>query len=164
MAGVKNLNAFMSAMERAKTNLKSTVTQRYQKFVFLVLQDLALNTPQWSGDLAASWQVVTGAKGSPTPLPATGFKANLPGKGYEWPAPHQKGDRPAVDYALVNNSFIIESIRWNSKVSIQNINPTQDKLSEEALRPVNRPEISGDIMAAAYVAARWSTKTRVLLS
>lgn len=169
---VTNLSAFTNKIERAKKSMTGQVTAKYKKAVGRVLEDLALNTPQWSGELAASWQVVVGSKGEATARyrgfnkEDTTFEAGYNG------AQYNMGDRPAVTIALGNNKADIESIRWNSKVSIVNANPTsrfqaanfrRAEVGEHpGMRDVNRPRIAGDFMGVQFVKQKWSTKNRVL--
>lgn len=157
---VSNLQAFRNSIKSAKGRLDGTVTDRYRKFVRQILKDLALQTPQWSGDLAASWQIVSGAGQVPLTLAATPFKV----ENFRSIEPKQKGDRAAVNYALQANEFVLKSLRYNSIVSIQNTNSTLNELTEEELRKVNRPTIPGDMLAIKQVAAKWSTKKIVLES
>ena len=60
---ISNLGSFKKTLAYHKRRIKETATQRVQRFTKDVLIDLAKNTPQWSGDLAASWQVVVGEGG-----------------------------------------------------------------------------------------------------
>ena len=157
---VSNLQAFRNSIKAAKGRLDGTVTDRYRKFVKQVLRDLAMQTPQWSGDLAASWQIVSGSSQIPLDTGVTPFKVTA----YRSIEPKQMGDRAAVNYALQANELILRSLRWNSVVSLQNTNSTLNELTEEQLRVVNRPAIPGDLMAVKQVAAKWSTKKIVLES
>ena len=154
---ITNLASFKRTVANLKEQVKGTATSRYQNFVTAVLTDLAKNTPQWSGDLAASWQVVVG-RGS-TPDARNMFIKSVP---YERPAPHSKGDMEAVNVALNFNREAIGSIRWNSIVSLANSNRTVGEIRVKGgdawLRPANRPSIPGDIMAVAFVAHKYSTK------
>lgn len=144
---VTGLDNFRHSVEGAKARLEKKVNERYRELVANVLTELALNTPQWSGDLAASWRVT--AEGETTRVGGragkTGFKQ----------VPHSarpsffKGDYPAVEYALTANAGVISTIRYNTKVTIFNDNSTQSKISEDTLRPRNF--IPGDIMAVEHV-------------
>jgi hypothetical protein len=152
-SGIRNLQSFEKAIGRAKARLEGNVTSRYRDFVAKVLHDLALNTPQWSGDLAASWQVVVGKGASAEPNTVTALKHTpmLPRQLAKF-----KGHDNAVNYAMQRNEFALQSIRWNSNVKIVNTNPTADIIESgiTRLRPGNY--IPGDIMATATVMAKYN--------
>jgi hypothetical protein len=149
---VNNLASFSRTIVREKARVKGTATAVYQKFVKDILTDLAKNTPQWSGDLAASWEVVVSANGVPSGYTSP-FKSFPPA----YPAPHEKGDMEAVKYAISNNKQTIDAIRWNNIVSVVNMNPTIKLIGDGSkLRPGNY--IPGDIMAVNFVAHKWSHK------
>lgn len=153
-AGLRNLQSFEKSVGRAKARAEGKVTRRYQEFVAKILKELAANTPQWSGDLAASWEVVVGKDTPASQFGHTDLKQTPP-------VPRAlakfKGDKAAVEEALQRNAFILLTIRWNSNVRIVNNNPTQyvPGFNEGRLRRGNF--IPGDLMAAAYVASRYST-------
>ena len=154
---ISNLASFKRTIEYEKARVKGQATKRYQKFVTAILTDLAKNTPQWSGDLAASWEVVIGAGGEASPHYDTPFKQ----RPHQRPAPFFRGDMPAVKYTLMVNKFAIDTLKWNNKVSVVNNNPTLHQIQKHAptgdgwLRPRNF--ISGDILATAFVAHKWGT-------
>lgn len=169
---IKNLSAFTGKIERAKKSMEGQVTAKYKRFVSRILEDLALNTPQWSGELAASWQVVVGSKGQASARFRGFSKADTAFEAGYGGAQYVLGDRPAMQIALMNNSDAISSIRWNSKVSIVNTNPTErfqaanfrraENGESPAMRDENRPKIAGDFMGVQYVKQKWSTKNRAL--
>lgn len=156
-AFISNLQTLRHSMDLAKDRIEGTVTDRYRKAVRIVLKDLAANTPQWSGDLAASWQVVVG-KGAKAAYPEyTPLKSDFSRQ----LAPKWKGDGTAVDLALQRAEFDIASIRWNSHVSIVNVSKTLTEgeggpplTDERQLRPGNF--IKGDFMAVKYVAHKYA--------
>lgn len=155
-AFISNMNAVKHSIDQAKVNLKNTVSSQMRGVVTLMLRDLAANTPQWSGDLAASWQVVVG--GEMAPIGYTGFK-QVP---YEHPAPHFKGDREAVDYTIQMNAGMLKQIRYNRSISIVNNNPTIAAIEvaggEAWLRHSPDNFIAGDFMAVKYVAQKYRDK------
>ena len=151
-AFVGNLASFQRTIAREKAKVKGTATAVYQKFVKDILTDLAKNTPQWSGDLAASWEVVVSAKGLPS-----GYTSPFKDFPYAYPAPHAKGDMEAVKYAIKNNKQTIDAILWNNIVSVVNMNPTVKAIGDGSkLRPDNY--IPGDIMAVNFVAHKYAHK------
>lgn len=151
MVAVNGLERYHEKVQLAKLRAQGKITAHYHKLVTNVLKDLSQHTPQWSGDLAASWQVVVGAR-------SVGISSNTTSlKVHPWQAlvrhPNHMGDPEALAYALDANSQAIESIRWNSKVSIVNTNPTQYKLSEPELRDGNF--VPGDIMWTAHAVLKY---------
>lgn len=153
MAGafISNLNAVKHSINLVKAKLEGEVNSQMRGVVGLILQDLATNTPQWSGDLAASWQVEV--SGESAPIGESGLKQDP----YEYPAPHFKGDREAVDITMANNAGMLSQIRYNKQISIVNNNPTVDAIvTEGQLRPNNF--IPGDFMAVKYVAQKYRDK------
>lgn len=160
VAFVSNLSAIKHSIDMAKAKIEHTVTAQIQGVVAMMLKDLAMNTPQWSGDLAASWQVVVGKGATPSNNGYTGFKAT--GR-YVYPPPHFKGDPDAIGFALMANMADIASIRWNSNISIVNNSQTltvgkdgPPLTSQAQLRDGNF--ISGDFMAVKYVAQKYRDK------
>lgn len=161
VAFVNNLTSFQRTIAREKAKVKGTATAVYQKFVKDILTDLAKNTPQWSGDLAASWEVVVSAKGVPS-----GYVSPFKRFPHEKDPPHKIGDMDAVKYALKNNKQTIDAILWNNIVSVVNFNPTIKAIEtayensankgREWLRPGNY--IKGDFMAVNFVAHKYAHK------
>lgn len=162
VAFVANLKSVIQDFELAKARLEHKVTVRKQDIIRDMLADLAANTPQWSGDLAASWEVLVGAKSFSHGLPTTIFKS-VP---FEVPPPYIRGDLAAVGYARVANEEKIKTIRWNSLVSIVNISKTLQEGDEgnnpltQQVADINiqkRPQnyIPGDFMAVHYVAQKY---------
>jgi hypothetical protein len=162
-AFIGNLQGFTKTLASARAKIEGKATARYQKFVKQTVRELSRNTPQWSGDLAASWQVIVGKGAIAADPPYTGLKGNytLGDK-----APHFIGDRGAVNLAVRLNADAIKSIRWNSVVRIENNSETlltgdneEDfnlgPITEQNLREGNY--IPGDIMAVKTVALMHKT-------
>jgi hypothetical protein len=161
-AFIGNLQGFTKTLASARAKIEGNATTRYQKFVKQTVRELSRNTPQWSGDLAASWQVLVGKGAVVMDAPYTALKG-------EWEpgdvAPHFIGDRGAVNLAVKRNEAFIKLIRWNSVVRIENNsktlltgdgNPANPGLiTEQNLREGNY--IPGDIMAVKTVALMHKT-------
>lgn len=156
MFSITGLDSFKKSLEAAKARQLGQINASYRKFVIDILSELVLNTPQWSGDLAASWRVKV--EGSSTRVGGseyTPFKS----KPRERPAPHFRGDEAALAYALAVNQEVIDSIRYNSRVTIYNDNKTAEIIStpwmqELWLRPNNF--IEGDVMAIAHTISKYN--------
>lgn len=142
MAGITGLESFRKHIDTLKKNVQGQITLRYRAYVKSMLYDLAVNTPQWSGDTAASWQVVAG-KGSQAESVKSGLKVTpwRSLRGNE----KQMGDMEAVNLAMQRNEGNIAAIKWNSHVSIVNNNPAMRLMVEGKvlLRDVNRGGASG---------------------
>lgn len=148
MLQVTNLRQFQYSVAAAKARLSGTVTKKYQQFVTKVFTDLVEHTPQWSGHLAANWNVNLTHDAAP---------AVVPWKTSEYSEPvHQMGDPEAVSFALGRAKGQISKIRWNTKVSF--VNPVDYAAEVEAnpqlLRPVNL--VGGQVVLAQYIASKYS--------
>lgn len=115
---ITGLENFKNSVLRSRARLKENVTHRYQMLVTDILKSLVRSTPQWSGDLAASWEVQAG-KGNQGSK--QGGYTSLKTVPFEFPRP-VAGD--SLGYALTANAEALKAIRWNSYVSIQNHSPT----------------------------------------
>lgn len=156
MFTITGLDSYRKSLEATLAKHIGKVNLVYRAFVSDVLTELVKNTPQWSGDLAASWRVqasgVTVRTGGSDISP---FKS----KPIERPAPHFRGDDPALAYALAVNDEVIQSIRYNTHVTIFNENKTgpiidNPCMEELWLRPGNF--IAGDVMAVAHTIAKFN--------
>ncbi len=129
---ITGLENFKNSVLRSRARLKENVTHRYQVLVTDILKQLVNNTPKWSGDLAASWEVQVGKDNQGN---RQGGYTSLKVVPFEFPRP-QAGD--SLGYALAANSGAIKSIRWNSYVSIQNHSPTLS-VGDSGNNPYGKP-------------------------
>lgn len=165
MFSIIGIETFRRSLEGQMAAMQGRLNAAYREFVVDVLIELVENTPQWSGDLAASWRVR--ASGVTTRSVRTaGYYGQTPFKKepYERPAPYFRGDEPAIDYVLARNQEVIASIRYNTRVTIYNNNPTGEIImqSDIPLRPGNF--IPGDVMAVAHTIAKYGNGTMRLTS
>lgn len=151
MLGIYGVNALRAKIVKTKAKVGETATNFVKRKTTEILTELVNNTPQFTGDLAASWTVVTNSF-SPlygySPLKDDVGNYNLS----EYPAKF-KGDKEALRIALAVNSSILASIKYNTIISIQNTSPTAVKLQtgairEGQLRPGNF--IPGDVLAIKH--------------
>lgn len=158
VALISNLQSFNKTIKYAHARVEHKATAYYKGFVTLMLTELASHTPQYTGSLAASWQVVVGKNGRPIPDHAVRDMIDE-----DW---HHRvdakwiGDPIAVELALQENEEAINSIRWNSHVIIVNTHPgltgsEGDPIDPFALREGNFVSRE-DFMAVSYVASRYS--------
>jgi len=150
---IRGIESQLRSTEAALARQLGTLNQAYRLFIEKLLVELVVNTPQWSGDLAASWIVLAEGKSSRSgSTEATGFKSTP----YVRPAPHTRGDLPALQFAIMNNADVLASIRYNTRVTIYNENPTAFKIvgQEHKLRLANF--IPGDVMAIAHTISKFN--------
>lgn len=153
--GLVGLEKFAKHIKRIEGKVENHVTDKYKAFTLKILRELAENTPQWSGDLAASWQVVVGKGSEPVPNYSTPLKV-IPWKSLTRTTAKFKGDDAAVVYAMEYSLGQIQLIRWNSHVKIVNTNPTVAAIEGKTLRPDNY--FKGDVMALHFVANKWGNR------
>lgn len=158
---ITGLDSFQGTVLRKIAKAKHNVTGRYRKLVADMLKELVLNTPQYSGDLAASWQVVVGRKGEALSPDFVRMNVGLKDAD-DWyrSNPRQIGNIGALQIAMANNKSAIASIRWNSRVEIVNNNETVAIITspegEEALREGNY--IPKDVMAIVHTLEKFRYK------
>lgn len=134
MAGIKAL------IEKKKAIAEDVASKHIQNICYRLLYDAAVASPQWSGDYASNWNIVSGRK----PRYDSYLKVipwqNLIGE------ERARGDELAVELAIDRSYEPISKIRWNMKIRLVNTAPIADELEamEINLRPVNRltPDVS----------------------
>lgn len=134
-----------------KTSVSATAMLKHR--TRLILNELVLNTPQWSGSTAASW-VVEIASYPASKYHFTYAENQLKSDKSDWrkQSPVRKiGDVDALLVSKQINDERISSIRYNSKVSIRNMSPIADELATDpdfSLRPGNF--LPGDYLAIQH--------------
>ena len=151
---VTNLRQFRFSVAAERARLDGTVTKKYKTFVTKVFKDLVINTPQWSGHLAANWNVLLTNETEPGTYP---WKIEP----YSRPV-YQRGDPGAVNFALGRAQPKISKIRWNTKVGFANPVEYADEVQDNPgkLRPVNLVE--GKVAMARWIAQKYSRGNVVL--
>lgn len=154
---LRGLNKAVAKTKAQRDRLKNGAASFVRESVAFALRELARNTPQWSGSLAASWYVDLNYK-----LQADYYSPYSGGEDWRDLIPNQRfiGDRRAVAEVMASNAEFLKAIRWNSKVSIVNIHPMAvtfaigNKADPEVqgLRPGNF--IPDDIMAVKLVSQK----------
>lgn len=145
---VRNLRQFLNGVVAERARLEGKVTQKYQQYVTKVFKDLVSHSPQWSGHLAANWNVVLTNDSAPGVYP---WKVD----DYSRPV-FQMGDPAAINFALNRAKPKIKSMRWNTKVTFVNPVPYASEIEDDPskLRPVNL--VSGQVVLARYIAQKYS--------
>lgn len=146
MIEIKNLNAWLLKTRAAKDKIKSKATDHVRSQVLKVFKTILKESPQYSGDFVSNWEIVTNING------ASGYleyrykdqlaeaAVKLGAKNPEYLAMvRQVGHPDAIAYALRNGTEVIESIKWNTKVSIRNPAPIAGDIATGHLNPAYRP-------------------------
>jgi hypothetical protein len=153
---ISGIEALRKRILNVSTKAEVSATKVLQIRTEKVLKELVLNTPQWSGSTAASWNVEIAAYPASKALykvvsrELTSEKA-ITGAWREQSPVRFKGDADAYAVSAYWNASRIKSIRYNSKVSIVNVSPISDELATNPdfkLRPGNF--IPGDYLAIQH--------------
>lgn len=161
MAGIEGLNGYKKQIESLRKDFRNEVTRKYREHISGILYELAMGTPQWSGDAAASWTVIVGKDGVTTganPSVETGLK-------YDpwWKIPERRytGHMDAVNMAIDRNKDAISSIRYNSYVAIRNNSAGSNAMSSGEVNPRRETGIRPDYTMQAtmnYVIEKYSRR------
>lgn len=160
MLKVTGLNKYVRKTQAQKERIRQGATNYVRQGVRMVLRDLVLNVPQWSGDLAASWRIDLNYK------PASWEASNLAVDDWkDVTNPSWKGNEAAWREALRMNAEAFKAIRWNAKINIVNVQPLAEYFAtepgaEKKLRHGNF--IPGDVMAVKFVAQKYKISSNQL--
>ena len=157
MLQVTGLRQFNATLQAEKARLERRVTKAYRDYVAKVFKDLLMHTPQYSGQLAASWQILI--TNETAPARPSWYKKGHTGRFYgERYAPGQMGDGEAVHAAWENAEAKIPRIFWNTSVTFVNSDPHAAAIQADALIPHVRPVnlVNGVVAMAAFVQQRHS--------
>ena len=112
---ITGVSAMIADIQRQKLRMHGKITQGVRAVAAAVFKDLVVNTPQYSGNLVMNWRITHGAwTANYKPIASYGVRTK---------EPYQRGDNPAVAQALGAELFKLDSIRWNSKITITNAAP-----------------------------------------
>lgn len=159
---LSGLNNYRKKTEKQKARIKQGAANYIRANVRAVLKDLVLNTPQWSGDTAASWRIDLNylpASDSPSALAVPDWNfLNPQSSEYQGTPPRFLGDTAAWAVAKAEAEGPLKAIRYNSVVRIVNTAPYAGELavrSEDELKLRKGNFIPGDVMAVKYVSAKY---------
>lgn len=158
MLRVDNLRRFQLSIQAERARLEKNVTQAYRDFVAKAFQDLLMHTPQYSGQLAASWHILL--TNDAVPSQPGWYKKGHTGRFYgNTFEPGEMGDGEAVAEAWDRESPKIDRIRWNTNVSFANSDPNAGAIQANALEPPLRPVnlVNGAVAMAAYVRQKYTS-------
>lgn len=163
---VNNLSEFNSALDSALAAMEREVTHALRGFTVTVFRELVENSPQWSGNLAANWNI--GINSESTEYTELSDKT---GSWYGHSDQQHHGDfQPfvrgapyAVGVAIGKNLPRTRAIGLRDTVFINNNTPYLDHVeadeSDEGKSPYIRPEnkIDGVVALREYVRAKYAT-------
>ena len=161
MLKIVGLNKYLSKSKKQQAQIRNGAANFVRGQTKSVLRDLVLNTPQWTGNTAASWQIET---------PSVGLSYYGTSLERDWQELYKdtayfKGDTDAWTVALSNAQPALNSIRYNSTISIQKTAPYGDELatlSEEELGLRKGNYIPGDVMAVNLATAKYKLGSNIV--
>ena len=157
MLRVENLRRFQLSLEAERARLEKRVTKSYRDFVGRAFQDLLMHTPQYSGQMTASWHILLTNEGAPAHV--GWYKKGQTGRFYGGTfEPGEMGDGEAVMAAWDREAPKLDKIRWNTNVSFANTDPMASAVQANALTPPVRPVnlVDGAVAMAAYVRHKYT--------
>lgn len=154
------INKYMQKSKAQQAQIKNGAANFVRGQTRKILRDLVLNTPQWSGNTAAMWQIGT-------PSAPVSYENTHLAKDDWWSIRPEsfKGDTEAWKVALANAQPALKSIRYNSTITIQNTAPYSDELAtlpEEELKLRKGNYIRGDVMAVAFATAKYKLSSNIV--
>lgn len=144
MLDIRGLSGFTRSVQGVKARAEGQITKKYKAFVTEVFEDLVMRTPQWSGNLAANWQVRLTNEG-PASKHSWYKKGHTGGFSDDTYNSVKLGDGEAPMAAIQAAIPQINKIRWNSRVRIENPVAYADLVSDglgprgRELRPEHVP-------------------------
>lgn len=159
MIEVFGVNKFIRKTKKQKELLKQKPSEYVRRMTQRILTELVMLTPQWTGNTAASWRIVTSG------VSASGGRSPLYREDWQNVTSKFRGDKEALQIALAENAAALASIRYNSKIKIVNVAPFADELAtdphiENQLRTGNF--IPGDVMAVKTVTAKYRVFSNIV--
>lgn len=150
---ISGIESLKRRIQNVTTKTAVSATTLLKHRTRLILNELVLHTPQWSGSTAASWVVEIAT------YPASKYHYNFAAIRLKTDQGHWKAQNPVrkignLDALAVSkdaNNERIASIRYNSKVSIVNVSPIADEIATNPsfkLRPGNF--LPGDYLAIKH--------------
>lgn len=122
------IDTFLAEVEREQLAFNNQISLRFREWVRAIFYDIVELTPQWSGNLAANWNISTSSLGNP--------EETIPAKAYMWPLPlyvepHKRGDPEAVgiskarfddaEFGYSNQVYIYNPVEIAPAVEAQSI-------------------------------------------
>jgi hypothetical protein len=155
MLRLNGLNKYKLKSEAQKAQIRQGAANYVRQSVRTVLRELVLNTPQWSGNTAASWRIDLNS------LPADEGYSRLWRDDWmevlDEGGPAFIGNKLAWKVALEDNATAFKAIRYNSNIRIVNVAPFADELATGDVKDLKLRKgnyIPGDVMAVKLVAQK----------
>lgn len=145
---VSGLNQLLLKLDRHKLRVQKSIAKAKVDLATRVFTDVVEGSPQWSGNLAANWDIEVGAsKASYSPI--AGYSATEWNKG----GSYEVGHPLAIGMAMPHLSKLSE-VKWNSKINVVNYTPYGSEV-EAGQGPNGRPirpenYVYGQIAMVAY--------------
>lgn len=159
---MSGINKYRQKTEKQKARVKQGAANYIRNNTKAILKALVLNTPQWSGNTAASWRIDLNylpASDGPSKLAVPDWNfLNPQSDEYQGTPPKFIGDKEAWEVAKAAAEPALKSIRYNTIVRIVNSAPYAGELAsspEEELKLRKGNFIPGDVMAINYVTAKY---------
>lgn len=130
MIAIKNLNPYLKKLRADREKLKTTPQKYVRAAVLKAFKIVLRESPQYSGDFAANWNIETRATGS-TPYFEIGRKGELEDKILKLGPKDEEyksmlryaGHPEAIAEALQRAQTVLPTIKWNSKIFFTNRTP-----------------------------------------
>jgi hypothetical protein len=145
---VKNLNPWLAMTKAARKRIRSTATDYVKKKITLVFKTILKESPQYSGDFVSNWDIITNRTGS-AGYAKTTYKQQMDTayakletsadiKNYYGSA-RQAGHPDAMVAPLRSGLEVIDTIKWNTKITIRNTSPAAKYIKTGEMEPRYRP-------------------------
>ena len=128
------IDSFLRSLDLAMLEFDQQISTAFEGWTKTIFKDIAINSPQWSGDLSANWTYAIGyADESYSPIP------NKIENDQHWSKADvfQRGAYPAVGIALEKLTSVKPT--WRDTVWIANNTPIAGQVEAQTvkIRPVN---------------------------
>jgi hypothetical protein len=144
MPTLMNVNAWKDKIESAKKKVHSTATEYVQKKAYTVAAEAIRISPQFTGTFAMNWVLVN--KDNPARFQPHRDESMRFRMASGTLRPRQQGDMSGMQATLAYNKEISERLRWNSKVTLENVTSadeggllvSQMETANSYFRPANK--------------------------
>lgn len=132
-----NVNAWKVKSAAAKAKIKSSANDYVRRTAFKVLNEALKVSPQWSGEYAASWELVVSASNVNYARTSPVYKSMKVTPWYSIDREDAKkvGSPEAIKYALAQASTEVDRIKWNTSIALINVSPTAHIVESPDFKP-----------------------------
>lgn len=158
------LDSYLAWLDKQPARLVAEIQWTYREWAVAIHAEIAMLTPQWSGNLAANWAIDLNAPSTSAEMLGDPEVDNPFGRG-----PYSRGMLPAVGYSLARGeSFSTPSIYDSVYIHnpVQYAEEVETDSGEHPIRPINRvPRTeAGKIAMVAYAHAKHSLNGQDLIN